>query len=108
VTLDGLDPSVFEVHSRKKQQSYSVTVNSPNMDSESSTVEYQERKVNRSEEVQRQKRAASPILYQKSEGSDAAGICFFIFEALMFSSIQKGKQHLELKEVGHSHFFLGL
>lgn len=73
VTLDGLDPSVFEVHSRKKQQSYSVTVNSPNMDSESSTVEYQERKVNRSEEVQRQKRAASPILYQKSEGSDAAG-----------------------------------
>lgn len=108
VTLDGLDPSVFEVHSRKKQQTYSVTVNSPNMDSESSVVEHKEKDVNRSEGVQRQKRAASPILFQKSEGSDAAGICFFVFEALMLSSIQLGKHHLELKEVVYCHFFLGL
>ena len=108
VTLDGLDPSVFEVHSRKKQQTYSVTVNSPNMDSESSMVEHKEKEVNRSEGVQRQKRAASPILFQKSEGSDVAGICFFVFEALMFSSIQMGKHHLELKEIVYSHFFLGL
>jgi hypothetical protein len=91
VTLDGLDPSVFEVYSRKKQQAYSVIVNSPSMDSELSAVEYKEKEVNRSEEVQRQKRAASPILYQKSESSGAAGICFFMFEALMFSSMQKGK-----------------
>jgi len=108
VTLDGLDPSVFEVHSRKKQQTYSVSVNSPNMGSESSLVEHKEKDVNRSEGVQRQKRAASPILFQKSEGSDAAGICFFVFEALMFSLIQMRKHHLELKEVVCSYFFLGL
>jgi hypothetical protein len=74
VTLDGLDPSVFEVHSQKKQQTYSVILNSPSMDSESSVAEYREKEVNRSEDVPRQKRAASPILYQKSEGSDAAGL----------------------------------
>ena len=108
VTLDGLDPSVFDVLSRKKQQIYSVTVNSPNIDSESSVVEHKEKEVNRSEGVQRQKRSASPIFFQKSEGSDAAGICFFVFEALMFSSIQKGKKHLELKEVLYYHFFLGM
>jgi len=108
VTLDGLDPSVFEVHSRKKQQTYSVTVNSPNMDSESSMVEHKEKEVNRSEGVQRQKRAASPIVFQMSDGSDAAGICFFVFEALMFLSIQMGKPHLELKEFVSCHFFLGL
>jgi hypothetical protein len=78
VTLDGLDPSLFEVHSRKKQQTYSVTVNSPNMDSESSLVEHKEKEVNRNEGVQRKKRAASPIFFQKSEGSDAEGICFFV------------------------------
>lgn len=73
VTLDGLDPSVFEVHSRKKQRTYSVTMNSPNMDSESSLVEHKEKDINGSEGVQRQKRAASPILFQKAEDSDAAG-----------------------------------
>jgi hypothetical protein len=81
------------------------------MDSESSVVEHKEKEVNRSEGVQRQKRAASPILFQKSEDSDAAGICFFfvcVFEALMFSSIQMGEHHLELKEVVYCHFFLGL
>jgi hypothetical protein len=82
VTLDGLDPSIFHTHSQKRQsqlqQTSTVVVNSPDIDSESSTVEYEEKKVNRSEELQREKerekRPASPILYQKSSSSDATGI----------------------------------
>jgi hypothetical protein len=62
-------------------------VNVPNTDSESSAVEYEEEKVvSRTEEVQRRKRPASPILYhQKSSGPDAAGIlCFEMLVPLFF------------------------
>ncbi|PNF41804.1 hypothetical protein B7P43_G02604 [Cryptotermes secundus] len=73
VTLDGLDPSIFHAHSQTKQQTSSVIMNSPNTDSESSAVEYEDSEVNRTEEVQREKRPASPILYQKSSSPDATG-----------------------------------
>jgi hypothetical protein len=77
VTLDGLDPSVFHMHSQKKQQSSAVVVNSQNMDSESSATEYEEKEINRSKGIQtekeREKRPASPILYEKSSSPDATG-----------------------------------
>jgi hypothetical protein len=77
VTLDGLDPSIFHMHSRKKQQSSSVVMNSPNMDSESSATEFEEKGVNRSKGIQtekeREKRPASPILYETSSSPDSTG-----------------------------------
>lgn len=79
VTLDGLDPSIFHAHPQTKQQT-SVIMNSPNTDSESSAVEYEDSEVNRTEEVQRGKRPASPILYQKSSSPDATGILFFFLD----------------------------
>lgn len=71
VTLDGLDPSMFHAHSQTKQQTSCVVMNSPNTDSESSAFEYEEKEVNTTEEVQREKRPASPVLYQKSSIPDA-------------------------------------
>jgi hypothetical protein len=97
VTLDGLDPSIFHVNSPTKQQTSSIIVNSPNTDSESSAVEYEEKEVNRTEEVQRERRAASPILYQKSSSPDATGIfCFQMGELVCWPFIQKRKPCSEL------------
>jgi hypothetical protein len=72
-------------------------MNSPNTDSESSAVDYEEKEVNRTEEVQREKRPASPILYQKSSSPDATGIlCFEMCELVCWPFTQKKKQHSEL------------
>jgi hypothetical protein len=77
VTLDGLDPSMFNTHSQKRHPSSSVLVNSPHMDSESSATEYEEREINRSKGIQtekeQEKRTASPILYDKSSSPDGTG-----------------------------------
>ncbi|KDR21692.1 Zinc finger CCCH domain-containing protein 14 [Zootermopsis nevadensis] len=75
VTLDGLDPSIFRLHSQKKERSSSVVMNSPNVDSESSATEYEEKEVHRSRGIQtekeREKRVSSPILFEKSGSPDA-------------------------------------
>jgi hypothetical protein len=103
VTLDGLDPSMFHAHSETKQDTSSAFTNIANTDSESSAVEYEdEKQVIRTEEVQREKRAASPILYQKSSGSDATGIlCFEICDLGCWPFIQEVKQHPELGKLDH-------
>jgi hypothetical protein len=77
-------------------------MNSPTTDSESSAVEYEEKEVSTTEEVQREKRPASPILYQKSSGPDATGIlCSEMCELVCWAFTQKGKQHSDLGKLDH-------
>lgn len=88
VTLDGLDPSIFRLHSQKKERSSSVVMNSPNVDSESSATEYEEKEVHRSRGIQtekeREKRVSSPILFEKSDSPDATG-SNYIYSSVLYS-----------------------